>query len=1138
MDFNDMAVLSFDVKLYQNGTVNLPYNTYLHQSRVTLYGGVLQGVHTLNLSLGGVFTIYPPARLNASGGQQGAKELRLNSMVILDGGRFEFTGLTHSHDTLSVVLEGGLVVHGGGVMTGNNIHVSAVNITVEAEGLINARGRGWKAGGGPSPGVPSDAGGSGGSHGGLGGRGTGTMHARAAYDDTRHPVGAGSGGSVMSSGAVSRGVGGGVITLRASHLMEVDGTVDVFCVVFLTVQMSSGAVSGGVGGGVITLRASHLMEVDGTVDASGTDASTVGGGGAAGGTVVAVAPHVAGKGVMRASGGGGACVPHCAVCDAERRCLACAPHYSLVRQACITEGCRRNYPACCHGDPYCRQSRGGGGGGGRVSVTATTTYTYCGTYQTFGGRSQSEAGGSGTTFLSHPQGETTLMVDNQGRQPVTAFVANMSADSARTYVVVSDAERFSHARVLGGAHLVFRKKDNSVVNASVTIDMIEGDNSGMVHSSQEMRVTVTDGAQPFPTSLRIYDQSVMDLPQVMRMERLAYKTVHINGLVSGMQSLTIGQGVTVLLGSLGGMEGAGRRRYNLDSLQIWADGVLSADYVDELSSSLTLNVTTSLRLHAGSKITAPWIRVKASHIQVDAAALIDTSGTSPPTLQHNGVDNPSGGGSGGGSAAAGGQGRYTRLSGPTTRDGSMYEPHHYGGNGGEGGGASVDSLCSPRAKHTGGRGGGVIQLEALDLRVDGQLLSEGRAGSGSRAGGGAGGSILIRCSGFRGDGVLSVRGGSVAPAPTSCRGGGGGGGRVAVYYSTNRFQGDALAQGGGQGHECGGSGTVVWRDVNQTGFELVVDNRGLCQPLDPAINFGVLSDTHRGEHSFHTWLYDPAQGHRHEFKAVTINGSAQMALHRRNIDDFTQTMLIHRTEGDKSGWLHLGPQQVLRAELPRASPQLQFSVRSYPGATMQADRTLTVQDVMLDLEGVLAGVDTLIVAPHGDVILRPHGNSSSSLQREVQFGTIHVQGGGRLRVVSEERGLRLTGRHLRVDSGGVVQLDRGEVVVGQLTVHDSALITATGQSTLGGAGLGEFGGGGGHGGQGGVGNGQKGGLFYDSVTLPSLPGSTSRKDDVIVRGGGYINITANITRLDGYVNITANTTRLDGYVNTTRLDGE
>ena len=40
---------------------------------------------------------------------------------------------------------------------------------------------------------------------------------------------------------------------------------------------------------------------------------------------------------------------------------------------------------------------------------------------------------------------------------------------------------------------------------------------------------------------------------------------------------------------------------------------------------------------------APWVSIKAADIQVDAAAIIDTSGTAPADMQQNGLDNPSGG---------------------------------------------------------------------------------------------------------------------------------------------------------------------------------------------------------------------------------------------------------------------------------------------------------------------------------------------------------------------------------------------------------------------------------------------------------------------------------------------------------------
>ena len=132
----------------QHARVNLPYNTYLHDSRVTLYGGVLQGVHTLNVSLDGVFTIYPPARLNTSSSSSSSspsssKELRLNSIVVLDGGRLEFTGSTEDADAMTIVLDGGLVVQGGGVLSANDLHVrgQSSGVVVSLKALECYRGR-------------------------------------------------------------------------------------------------------------------------------------------------------------------------------------------------------------------------------------------------------------------------------------------------------------------------------------------------------------------------------------------------------------------------------------------------------------------------------------------------------------------------------------------------------------------------------------------------------------------------------------------------------------------------------------------------------------------------------------------------------------------------------------------------------------------------------------------------------------------------------------------------------------------------------------------------------------------------------------------------------------------------------------
>lgn len=49
----------------------------------------------------------------------------------------------------------------------------------------------------------------------------------------------------------------------------------------------------------------------------------------------------------------------------------------------------------------------------------------------------------------------------------------------------------------------------------------------------------------------------------------------------------------------------------------------------------------------------------------------------------------------------------------------MYNPREFGGNGGSAGGLA--STCTPVASQRGGQGGGVIQIQAREVLLDGQL---------------------------------------------------------------------------------------------------------------------------------------------------------------------------------------------------------------------------------------------------------------------------------------------------------------------------------------------------------------------------------------------------------------------------------
>ena len=105
------------------------------------------------------------------------------------------------------------------------------------------------------------------------------------------------------------------------------------------------------------------------------------------------------------------------------------------------------------------------------------------------------------------------------------------------------------------------------------------------------------------------------------------------------------------------------------------------------------------------------------------------------------------------------------------------------------------------------------------LAVDGGAMIY--SGSGSYAGGGAGGSAWITAGTLTGAGVVSANGGA-----GSTYGGGGGGGRIALLYRTNLFSGAVMASGG-SGSQRGGAGTIFTRANTAQRGHVLVDNRGI-----------------------------------------------------------------------------------------------------------------------------------------------------------------------------------------------------------------------------------------------------------------------------------------------------------------------
>ena len=186
---------------------------------------------------------------------------------------------------------------------------------------------------------------------------------------------------------------------------------------------------------------------------------------------------------------------------------------------------------------------------------------------------------------------------------------------------------------------------------------------------------------------------------------------------------------------------------------------------------------------------------------VDAGGKIDSAGKGYATPTNPGSGWGPGAGSYSFGASHGGRGGFGAQGGT---NGPAYGSSNAPVNSGSGGGMATVS-------YYGGAGGGVVRVEAVkSVRVDGTINANANPGY-LEGGGGAGGSIYIRCRRFYGGptGALLAKGGDTGTGVG--HGGSGAGGRIAVWRSLDAWQGTvSVTNGVAYATHLGGLGTVVW----------------------------------------------------------------------------------------------------------------------------------------------------------------------------------------------------------------------------------------------------------------------------------------------------------------------------------------
>lgn len=358
--------------------------------------------------------------------------------------------------------------------------------------------------------------------------------------------------------------------------------------------------------------------------------------------------------------------------------------------------------------------------------------------------------------------------------------------------------------------------------------------------------------------------------------------------------------------------------------------------------------------------------------------------------------------------------------------GSVIQPVQLGSSGGTGR-CGLISFCP------GGSGGGAIKLQISGtLVVDGDISANGLTGGG-RAGGGSGGSILVEAGTISGLGTIRSTGGAGLYG-----GGDGAGGRIAIYYESSTFPLDPQhiqAQGMYQGGNGGGPGTLYLKDTSSNTDKLVVDNGG-----NSVTTYAV--------HLAGDYSYDQ----------IEISGKAKLRLVGSSSQfDLTGNDVL---TGDGTGQLEVE-------------------------GTITTSPNLVLSNVSLTILGNIQGAENVTIQSPAVLALYATSPLHSGIYT---FTNLTIENGGTLKAVASGNGdtnysndpnLQLNLTNLTVATGGTINANG----TGYPGKHESGTGPGAGQSAW------ATGGGGGHGGPGQASAGA-GGVTYDSLSYPVLPGSS------------------------------------------------
>lgn len=494
---------------------------------------------------------------------------------------------------------------------------------------------------------------------------------------------------------------------------------------------------------------------------------------------------------------------------------------------------------------------GGGGGGGRVAIYGGISYS--GRVIVSGGNSTSKSskcpnGGSGTLYINATK---TLIVNNEGLTTLNPTI--ISSNSTVSLRVLNQAVAIPDNPQ---GELSFNSIFMNEGQMNPSSRLIDTTNALILNTGniQLLESSLIGGQELEQFTLNVLQDMEMDASSVIyfliKMEITA-QNCFINGDLRGFVSLLQPSYLLMLVSKTVTIRS--ESSIKADRIVVLADSIsisgnlhspdttctrASQDYVSSkppyncMNDNLifaplqppiemvnTYNYTvyiygnTLVDVQTTGRIAGA--RIGMCSQQVSVNGVISAMGAGCPSNAGPGhgdsVDNVCSG-TGGGFGGYGGRGRL--YDSDKCKVGQTYSIPSAPWYEGSGGGSPTSS---------GGDGGGYIQIESIQLNLEGIVSADGQDAILNAAGGGSGGGVFLKLEYLLGSGQIRVNGN-----PGNLSGGGGGGGRVLISWlgnsitsnttinysnmlnNTEDWYGQITSQGGAgsNGGENGSSGTV------------------------------------------------------------------------------------------------------------------------------------------------------------------------------------------------------------------------------------------------------------------------------------------------------------------------------------------